>query len=194
MRVATLILLTLLPALWTAWDMAMHGPGAEPARRLEHVTGDWALYLLLLTLTVRPLWRTMGWRSSFVWLRRTVGLMAFAYASVHLVFFVLFELNLDLGQLVAQVAEKPWVTLGMAAWLMLLPLAVTSTTGWQRRLGRHWARLHQLIYPATLLGILHYLWLVKKDISTPLALLAVFGVLMGWRLWLHRRSALGHRR
>ncbi|WP_294946012.1 sulfite oxidase heme-binding subunit YedZ, partial [Sulfurivirga sp.] len=187
MRVATLILLTLLPALWTAWDMAMHGPGAEPARRLEHVTGDWALYLLLLTLTVRPLWRTMGWRSSFVWLRRTVGLMAFAYASVHLVFFVLFELNLDLGQLVAQVAEKPWVTLGMAAWLMLLPLAVTSTTGWQRRLGRHWARLHQLIYPATLLGILHYLWLVKKDISTPLALLAVFGVLMGWRLWLHRR-------
>ena len=194
MRVATLILLTLLPALWTAWDMAMHGPGAEPARRLEHVTGDWALYLLLLTLTVRPLWRTMGWRSSFVWLRRTVGLMAFAYASVHLVFFVLFELNLDLGQLVAQVVEKPWVTLGMAAWLMLLPLAVTSTTGWQRRLGRHWARLHQLIYPATLLGILHYLWLVKKDISTPLALLAVFGVLIGWRVWLRRRSALGHRR
>ena len=194
MRVAMVILLTLLPALWTAWDMVVHGPGAEPARRLEHLTGDWALYLLLLTLAVRPLWRTVGWRSSFVWLRRTLGLMAFFYASAHLAFFALFELNLDLGQLVAQVVEKPWVTLGMAAWLMLLPLAVTSSTGWQRRLGQHWARLHQLIYPATLLGILHDLWLVKKDISTPLALLAVFGVLMGWRVWLRRHSALGHRR
>ncbi len=193
MRVTFVVLFTLLPVMWTAWDMAVHGPGAEPARRLEHVSGDWALYLLLMTLTVRPLWRTAGWRSNFVWLRRTLGLMAFFYASLHLIFFVLFELNLDMEQLAEQVVEKPWVTLGMTAWLLLLPLAITSTTGWQRRLGRNWARLHQLIYPATLLGALHYVWLVKKDLSTPLALLAVFGILMGWRLWLRRRGQASRR-
>lgn len=181
MRTGLVVLLALLPLAWTVWDMTQHGPGANPAERIEHLTGDWALNLLLLTLLVRPLWRQMGWRSSFVWLRRTLGLLAFFYATLHLLAFVVFELNLSLNELSAQVLEKPYITLGMAAWLLLVPLAITSSAGWQRRLGRNWQRLHRLVYVATLLGILHYVWLVKKDLTAPLLYLLVFLVLMGWR-------------
>jgi len=189
-RIGVVVGLALLPLAWTAWDMAQHGLGANPAERVEHFTGDWALNLLLLTLLVRPLWRTLRWRSSFVWLRRTLGLLAFFYATLHLLAFVVFELNLSLGALPEQVVEKPYVALGMAAWLLLVPLAITSTAGWQRRLGRRWNTLHRLVYAATLLGIAHYWWLVKKDITAPAMYLLAFALLMGWRLWLrshHRR-------
>ncbi|MBS0422580.1 MAG: sulfoxide reductase heme-binding subunit YedZ [Proteobacteria bacterium] len=155
--------------------------GPNPVEFLEHYTGDWSLRLLLVTLALTPLRKLIG-RSEPIRVRRAVGLWAYAYLCLHFSIYLVFDLELSLLQLVEDFSRRTYITLGLTAWLMLLPLAITSTDRWQRRLGRDWKTLHRLVYPAALLGAFHYLWLVKADTFKPLIYLGVLLVLLAWRL------------
>ncbi len=183
---ACLWLLCLTPLAMLAERLLAGRLGANPIEFLEHALGDWSLRFLLLALAMTPLRSLTGW----VWplkLRRTVGLCAFAYICLHFAVYIVFDLNiLEPAQALAKLGEdlvkRLYITVGFAAWLFLLPLAITSTDGWQRRLKRRWKTLHRLVYPAAVFGVLHYLWLVKKDLSEPLIYVAVLSVLLAWRL------------
>ncbi|HHI77041.1 MAG TPA: sulfoxide reductase heme-binding subunit YedZ, partial [Gammaproteobacteria bacterium] len=145
------------------------------------VTGDWALRLLLATLAMTPLRRLLhaAWPLR---LRRMLGLYAFFYASLHFLIWLVLDQELRWDAILADIAKRPYVTVGFTAWLLMLPLALTSTRAAMRRLGRRWARLHRLVYPTAVLGVLHYLWLVKVDITEPLIYGAILAVLLLARL------------
>lgn len=171
----------LLPLGWGIW-LTLHGRlGANPVEFLEHFTGDWSLRLLLATLAMTPLRRLTG-AAEAIRIRRTLGLWAYAFLCIHLSIYLVFDLEFSAQQLAKDLVKRTYITLGFTGWLLLLPLAITSTQGWQRRLKRRWKALHRLIYPAATLGGLHYLWLVKADTRTPLIYLAVFALLMVLRL------------
>ncbi len=174
-------LLCLVPLGLLIWDALQNELGTDPVAQLEHRSGLWALRLLLITLAVTPLRRLTGWNKA-VRYRRMLGLFAFFYATVHLAVYLFVDLGGYWTDIFEQIAKKPFVTVGFAAWLLLIPLAATSTQKMIRRLGRRWQQLHRLVYVAALLGVLHFLWLVKADIREPLAYFAVFAVLMLWRL------------
>lgn len=156
--------------------------GADPVAALTHGTGDWALRLLLLSLAMTPLRRLLGqpWPIRF---RRLVGLYAFFYACLHLSIYLVLDLGGYWTQIFEDIAKRPYITVGFSAWLLLLPLALTSTRGWIRRLGRRWGQLHRLVYVAGGLAVLHFLWLVKSDLREPLVYAAVLALLLGLRLW-----------
>jgi len=175
------VVLALLPIAWLALGAARGALGANPVETIEHETGDWALRLLLATLAVTPLRRFAGLAFLAPW-RRTLGLLAFAYALLHFATFLVLDLGLDLGALGKEVAKRPYVTLGFAALLLLGPLAITSTRAWQRRLGRRWIALHRLVYPAAGLAVLHFVWLVKADLREPLSYAAGLAALLALRL------------
>jgi sulfoxide reductase heme-binding subunit YedZ len=166
-----------MPLAWLLWDALHDGLGADPVAALEHRSGDWALRLLLVTLAITPLRRLAG-RAELVRFRRMLGMFAFFYACVHLAIYVFVDLGAYWSVLFADVVKRPYITVGFAAWLLLIPLAVTSTRGMMRRLGRHWQRLHRLVYVVALLAVLHFLWLVKADHREPLLYLAIFAALM----------------
>lgn len=158
---------------------------ANPIEFIEHYLGIWSLRLLLVTLAMTPLRQLTGWAEP-VKLRRTLGLWAYAYLCLHFAVYIVFDLNIlqpahAAVQLGEDLVKRTYITLGFVGWLLLLPLAVTSTDGWQRRLKRNWKKLHRLVYPATLLGALHFVWLVKKDVSEPLLYLAVLIALLALR-------------
>jgi sulfoxide reductase heme-binding subunit YedZ len=155
--------------------------GPEPARRLIHACGITALNLLLITLAVTPVRQLIKW-NNLLRLRRMLGLFVFFYALMHFVSYALFDQGLDFAAIGADIVKRPYITIGMAALLMLIPLAITSTNGMMRRLGRKWARLHRLVYVIAALGIWHFYWQVKKDIREPLIYLAIFLALMAWRI------------
>jgi sulfoxide reductase heme-binding subunit YedZ len=176
-----LIALGLLPLAALAFGAARGALGANPVETLTHETGQWALRLLLATLAITPLRRFAGW--AFVApFRRSLGLLAFGYAVLHFATFLALDLGLDLSALGEEVAERPYVALGFTAFVLLTPLAVTSTRGWQRRLGRRWVALHRLVYLAAGCAVLHFLWLVKADLAEPLAYAAVLAALLALRL------------
>ena len=154
--------------------------GADPVDRLLHACGITALNLLLITLLVTPVRQITGW-NSLVRLRRMLGLFAGFYALAHFVVYAWLDQGLDLRAIVADIAKRPYITIGMAALLLLLPLAITSTNRMIRRLGRRWQKLHRLVYLITLLGVWHFWWQVKKDIREPLIYAGIFAVLMAWR-------------
>ncbi|HET9948865.1 MAG TPA: protein-methionine-sulfoxide reductase heme-binding subunit MsrQ [Longimicrobiales bacterium] len=161
----------LAPFTWLATGLFLRPEwlGANPAEKLTHVTGMTTLVLLLVTLTVTPVRRLTGW-NPVIKLRRPLGLFAFFYAFCHFtIWFALYNL-LDFGYMAADIAERPYITVGMAAFLFLIPLAVTSTRGWIRRLGRRWTVLHRGIYVAASLGVVHFYWLVKADTRLPVLL------------------------
>lgn len=176
-------LVCLLPLLGVGWTFYYNGPGPNPVETLLYETGVWALRLLLLTLLVRPLWQALHLSGPFVWLRRTLGLMAFFYVTLHLLVYFIFDLNLDLAAVWEDLTTRPFILVGMLAYLLLVPLALTSSVRWQQRLGRAWARLHRLVYGATFLGVLHFLLLVKNPMATlePWLYLGVWAGLMGVR-------------
>ena len=177
---AGLFVAGLLPALWLAWAATTGGLGANPIEALAKETGRWALRLLLLTLCVTPLRRLTG-RPELGQVRRMLGLFAFFYACLHLLNYVVLDLFFRWEEILADVIEKPFMTVGLATFLLLLPLAVTSTRGWQRRLGRRWARLHRLVYVAGVAAVVHFLWAVKADLREPLVYAALLGLLLGYR-------------
>jgi sulfoxide reductase heme-binding subunit YedZ len=176
----------LSPAALLAWRAAQGGLGANPIEAATHFTGEWALRLLLATLALTPLRRWLGWHGAAAH-RRTLGLAAFGYAAAHFAIWAVLDLGLEGAAIVEDIVERPFVTAGFAAFLLLAPLAVTSTRGWMRRLGRRWMQLHRLVYVAAALAILHFLWLVKADLRPPLVYGAVLGVLLAARLPILRR-------
>jgi len=184
-------------ALWLAalgplgslvWD-GFHGTlGSDPVETITHTTGLTGLILLFVTLAVTPLRRLTG-LNALIRFRRLLGLFAFFYVCLHLLTYIVFEHFFSVPEMVDDVIEHPYVTVGFLAFLLLIPLAVTSTTGWVRRLGgKRWARLHQLIYVSAALGVLHFLWLVKLDTREPVIYGLVLVVLLAARLGQGRRK------
>ena len=173
--------LCLVPLTLLVLDGFRGGLGANPVETITHVTGLWALRLLLLTLGVTPLRRLFGWNRLIAY-RRMLGLFAFFYASLHLSTYLVFDQFFDLRAIWEDVLERPYITLGFSAFLLLVPLAVTSTNGWIRRLGKRWVTLHRLIYPAAILVIAHFLWLVKADYREPGIYAVILLLLLGYRL------------
>ncbi|UXI66658.1 sulfite oxidase heme-binding subunit YedZ [Tahibacter amnicola] len=191
------LLLCLLPLAGIGWDIAHQSLGPDPVAQLEHRTGDWALRLLLATLAVTPLRRVTGF-APLLRFRRMLGLFAFFYATMHLATYLIIDLGGFWTQLFAEIVKRPYITVGFLAWAGLVPLALTSTRGMMRRLGRRWTQLHRLVYPIALLAVLHFLWLVKSGqkiaVREPLVYLAIFAVLMLWRIpWTRLAARLGLR-
>ncbi len=179
-----MFLAALVPAMLLAGGALGVGPkqlGADPVRTLLHSCGLTALNLLLITLAVTPLRQLTGW-NNVQRLRRMLGLFAFFYALLHFTVYAWLDQGLDVKAIGADILKRPYITIGMLALLMLIPLAVTSTNGWMRRLRKRWQRLHYLIYPIAILGVWHFWWQVKKDIREPLLYVVMLGVLLGYRL------------
>ena len=178
------------PLAWLAWKGFNGDLGANPIEKLIRQLGVWGLRLLLVGLAITPLARFFK-APRLVRFRRTVGLFAFAYIVLHLFSYVGIDLFFDFNQLWKDILKRPFITLGMGAFVLLIPLAVTSTNGWIIRMGRAaWQRLHWLIYLIVPLGVAHYYLLVKADHRPPLVYAAIFAALMGWRVWDRlRRSA-----
>lgn len=185
--------LGLFPLARVAWWLrdGLIGLGANPIERVLHHTGWWALALLLATLAITPLRRVSG-RNELARLRRPMGLFAFFWATVHLGIYLGLDQMLDWPFIIEDVLERPFITVGFAAWVILLPLAATSTRGWIRRLGKRWTLLHRGAYLAAVLGVIHFYWRVKADTREPLIFAAIFVALMALRSrWTRpqRRSA-----
>ena len=179
---------SLIPLAVLAWMAGSDALGANPIEKIEDYNGEWALRFLMFTLAVTPLRRLLGW-NALVRYRRMLGLFAFFYACLHVSAYIGLDMYFDVGDIVDDVVDRLWITIGMATFLMLLALAVTSTTGWIRRLGgARWNRLHQLIYVAAVTGSAHYLLSVKKDIEEPLFFAAIFGVIFLLRWWTGREA------
>lgn len=171
--------------LWQAWSVAKTGGnalGADPVAEIEHRLGLWAIRFLMLTLAITPLRQLTGW-NMLIRFRRMLGLYAFAYASLHFAAYLVLDLRGYWTQVFEDIAKRPYITVGFIAWLLLVPLAVTSTTGWIKRLGRNWARLHKAVYAVAVLAVLHFWWLVKSDIREPALYAGIAALLLGWRIW-----------
>lgn len=158
------------------------GLGANPVEELLNRAGIWALNLLLLTLCVTPLRQLTGLHA-LGRLRRMLGLFAFFYACLHLTVYVTLDRALELGTIVTDIAKRPYITVGFTAFVLLIPLAVTSFDGLRRRMGQRWNRLHRLVYVIAGLGVVHYLWQVKQDVRNPLLYALVLAVLLGYRAY-----------
>jgi len=167
----------LAPLTWGVWGVFNDGLGANPIEAILHVSGRWALAFLLLSLGVTPLRRVTGWHR-VIRVRRLLGLFAFFYAVLHFLIYLGVDQGFAWGFIWEDIAERPFITVGFAALLLLFPLAVTSTRGWIRRLGKRWQRLHRLVYPAAALGVLHFYWKVKADTFWPLVAAFVLGALL----------------
>lgn len=190
--------LALTPLVLLAWQVRQEwltgsgGLGADPVATIEHRLGEWALRLLLVTLAVTPLRQLTG-QAVLIRFRRMLGLYAFAYATLHFAAYLVLDLGGYWTLIFEEIAKRPYMTVGFAAWLLLVPLALTSTTAAIRRLGRRWVRLHRLVYLIAVLAVLHLWWIksAKNDLAEPAVYAAILGVLLGWRAWkaLQRRRA-----
>lgn len=173
--------LAALPLAWLAWLVASDGLGADPVAAITRFSGLWALRFLLASLAITPLRQLTG-LTALARFRRMLGLWAFAWASLHLSTYLVLDLGGYWAQILEDIVERPYVTVGFLAWLGLLPLALTSTRGMMRRLGRHWSRLHRLVYVIAVLAVLHWWWLVKADVREPSLYAGILAVLLGARM------------
>lgn len=188
----------LAPAAWIAAGAFRGWLGVNPIEKVTHVTGLSALVLLLLTLAVTPVRRMARW-NRLIQLRRPLGLFAFFYAFLHFSIWMVLDLGFQLSWISEDIMERPYITVGFTAFVLLIPLAVTSTRGWIRRLGRRWATLHRLVYITATLGVIHFYWLVKADTSLPLLFAGILTLLLAsrigpWREKRKRRQAASARR
>lgn len=171
--------------LFQVWQVAggidIDALGADPVAEIEHRTGTWALRLLLATLAITPLRQLTG-QARLVGFRRMLGLYAFFYASLHLAAFLALDLGGWWSSIFEEIIRRPYITVGFLAWLGLVPLAITSTRGWMRRLGRRWGQLHRLAYVIAVLAVVHFWWIVKSDLREPLLYAGILAALLGWRI------------
>ena len=170
------------PLARLGWKAYNHALGANPIEVITHSTGDWTLIFLLVTLAITPLRKLTGqlWLIRF---RRMFGLFAFFYVVLHFLTYIWLDKFFDVHEMLADIGKRKFITVGFTGFALLIPLAITSTTGWIRRLGgRRWQKLHQLIYFSATAGVIHYWWLVKKDFHKPLEYAVVLGVLLGYRI------------
>lgn len=171
----------LLPLGWLVLDGFGGGLEPNPVEAVLHRTGDWTLRFLLITLALRPLQRLTGKAGLLRW-RRMAGLYSFFYACLHALTWAWLDQQWDLAGMLADVLKRPYITLGFTAVVLLVPLALTSNRYAMRRLGRNWQRLHRLVYVIAVLGVVHYLWLVKADVAEPLLYGLVLGIMLTLRL------------
>jgi methionine sulfoxide reductase heme-binding subunit len=192
LKIAKAVIFTasLIPLALLAYYAYTDNLGANPIEVITHWTGDSTIVLLLITLAVTPLRRVSG-RNDAIKFRRLLGLFAFFYACLHFTTYIWLDQFFDFPGMLKDVAKRPFITVGFASFVLLIPLALTSTAGMVRRLGKRWQKLHRLIYLAAAGGVVHYWWLVKKDIRWPLAYGVVLVLLLGFRLalkWPAQRS------
>ncbi|MBI5785838.1 MAG: sulfoxide reductase heme-binding subunit YedZ [Rhodocyclales bacterium] len=180
---AILFVLCLLPAAYLGLGFWQDTLDADPVDAFTRGLGDWALYLLLITLTVTPLRRLSG-QSWLLRLRRMLGLFSFSYACLHLTAYLWLDQSFRWGDIGADILKRPFITVGMLTFVLLVPLAATSSTAMVRRLGgQRWQQLHRLIYPAAMLAVLHHTWMTKADASQPLIFGLILAVMLALRLW-----------
>jgi methionine sulfoxide reductase heme-binding subunit len=171
--------------LWLAWKSDL---GANPIERITHFTGDWTLRLLIASLAITPL-RKLLHQPDLIRFRRLLGLFAFFYACLHFSTYVVLDHYFDLHEMLADVLKRPYITAGFTAFVLLVPLAVTSTTGWIRRLGgKNWQKLHKFVYFSAIAGVIHYYWLVKSDIRLPVFYGALVATELAYRILLRKRT------
>lgn len=180
-----LLLACALPLLWLiveAFGIGGTSLGANPVEKIQDTFGQWGLRFLVITLAVTPVrdWFGLPW---LVQLRRMLGLYAFCYVVMHFLTWLILDQGLYWSGILQDIGERPFITIGFTALLLLIPLAVTSTNKMMRRLGKRWKSLHRLSYAICLLAVWHYYWQVKADTTEPLIYLAIVLVLLGWRAW-----------
>jgi sulfoxide reductase heme-binding subunit YedZ len=186
---AVVFVLCLVPFAHLVWGVAYDALGANPVEAVTHSTGWWTLFLLCATLGVTPLRRATG-ANWLLRLRRMLGLYAFFYVTLHFLTYVWLDQWFDVAAIAANVLKRPYITVGFTAFLLLIPLAATSTDAMQRRLGRNWQRVHRFIYLIAAFGVLHFWWLVKRDVTQPAIFALALSALLGVRLiWSWRRRA-----
>ncbi|HET8546682.1 MAG TPA: protein-methionine-sulfoxide reductase heme-binding subunit MsrQ [Bryobacteraceae bacterium] len=184
----------LTPLALLIWRGFHDDLGGNPVEKITHTTGDWTLRFLLITLAITPLRKTFG-PPRLIRFRRLLGLFAFFYGVLHVLTWLWLDKYFNVSELLADVRKRPFITAGTVAFLSLVPLALTSTAGWIRRLGgRRWQALHRLIYLSAAAAVVHYYWLVKSDIRLPVLYGAVFALLMLWRVALRRPTPSSARR
>ncbi len=178
---AVLFTLSLVPALLLVRGMLTGDLGVNPAETIQLQTGRWALRFLLITLAVTPVRRIFRW-NAVIQYRRMLGLFAFFYASLHFASYIVLDQYFALDAMIADVFKRPFITVGFAAFVLMLPLALTSTKGWIRRLGRRWQLLHRLVYVSAICAVVHFVWKVKLVIGDPVLYAGILAVLLGYRV------------
>ncbi len=178
---ATVFAACLIPLALLVYDGLTDGLGVNPIETITRSTGKWTLTFLLITLGVTPLRRITGWQAAIKF-RRMLGLYAFFYGCLHFTTYIWLDQFFDLMEIAKDIPKRPFITVGFASFVSLIPLAVTSTSGMVRRLGKRWQQLHRLIYLIAIGGVTHYLWLVKADTRKPLIYGAILAALLGYRL------------
>ena len=185
-----LFFICLVPFASLCWRALHAGLGANPVEFVQHATGDWTLRFLLFTLTITPLRKLLN-LPDLIRFRRMLGLFAFFYVCLHFLTYIGPDQSFSLAGMLKDVQKRRYVTVGFTAFVLLIPLALTSTAGWIRRLGgRRWQMLHRAIYVSAVCGVIHYYWLVKSDVRKPLFYAAMVAILLAWRLgdWFLRRK------
>lgn len=176
-----LFLASLGPLAWLALNGYAENLGANPIEVITRTTGTWTLVFLLITLSITPLRKFSGWHW-LIKLRRMLGLFAFFYVSLHFTTYIWLDQYFDFAGMIKDIAKRPFITVGFSSFVLLIPLALTSSAIMIRRLGRRWQQLHRLVYISAIGGVVHYLWLVKADIRQPLIYGTILTFLLGYRL------------
>lgn len=182
-------LICLIPLGGLIWRGVTNGLGANPVEFIQLTTGRWTLRFLVFTLSITPFRKVLN-LPDLIRFRRMLGLFAFSYLCIHFLTYLVLDQSLDIHAIAKDVAKRPFITVGFLGFLLLLPLAITSTAGWIRRLGgRRWQILHRAIYFAAVCGVIHYYWKVKSDVRLPVFYAALVAIFLLWRLgdWLSRR-------
>jgi sulfoxide reductase heme-binding subunit YedZ len=168
--------------LLAVFEIGGQSLGADPIEAIQDHLGIWGLRLLLLTLALTPLRKLTG-RSWWIRLRRMTGLFTLFYIGLHFLNYLVLDQNFDWPLIIEDIIERPFITIGFIALLAMIPLGVTSTAGWMRRLGKRWQKLHRLVYAIAILGCWHFWWQVKADILEPLIYATILAILFGFRIW-----------
>jgi sulfoxide reductase heme-binding subunit YedZ len=182
---------SLAPILWLAWRAWTNDLSANPIEFITRDTGSWTIRFIVLTLAVTPLRKLLG-VPDLIRFRRMIGLFAFFYGTLHFLTYIWLDKFFDVGEMLRDVVKRPFITAGFTAFVLMIPLAITSTSGWIRRMGgKRWQLLHRLVYLSGIAGVVHYYWLVKSNIREPLFYASMVGILLFYRAAvavLHRKS------
>jgi len=181
-------LLALVPAGYLGYRTYTNDLGVNPAETLQLETGEWALKFLIITLAVTPVRRLTRW-NRVIQFRRMLGLFAFFYACLHFLTYIVLDKYFAFGEMMADVLKRPFITAGFVAFVAMVPLAITSTKGWIRRLGRRWQVLHRLIYVSAAAAAVHFVWKVKVVIGEPIYYALAIALLLGFRVVWQLKSA-----
>ena len=189
-----IFVLCLGPVAWYGWLAFTGGLGANPIEATNRYYGEWGLRFLLIALAVTPLREAFGFKV-LARFRRLIGLYAFFYVFLHLTSYIALDQFFDLAAIWGDIVKRNFITVGMVAFVMLVPLAVTSTIGWQKRLGgKSWQRLHRVVYAAGILGVIHFYMMIKADFREPLIYAAILATLLGWRIFKRLKTKADRRK